>query len=198
MPNASAPGNEINGFSSTSRELSFPSLFSLTLSALSWQVRAFPLAGQASTHFSVNCSPHAIGPNREPGAEASLPRILLGKDCVLTQNTKRLLSCRCSSTHHHQHPFLVESCGDYSLHFSASWSQHRAVTLSAADTNACAKLRAMLHIVTTPNTYTAHARTRWRHCLLTRALLKHQAARSSSQKSAKRAMFQCNAQCNTT
>ena len=34
----------------------------------------------------------------------------------------------------------------------------------------------MLHMVTTPNTYTAHARTRWRHRLLTRALLKHQAA----------------------
>ena len=31
--------------------------------------------------------------------EASLPRTLLGKGRALTQNTKRLLSCRCSSPH---------------------------------------------------------------------------------------------------
>ena len=118
-----------------------------------------------------------------------------------------------AAPHTHQHPLLIESFRDDSLHFSA-WggSQHRAVTHSAADTDACAKLPDFEGTPLAPFTETklpgniAHDHIRHAHSARPHtmtslpahpALLKHQAARSS-QKSAKRAMFQCNAQCNTT
>ena len=63
-----------------------PSLFSLTLSSVSFQVRA--IGGSSFHAFQCQLVTNAICPNREPDSEASLPGTLWEKDCALTQNTK--------------------------------------------------------------------------------------------------------------
>ena len=169
------------------------------------QVSPFPLAGQVSTHFSVNCSPNAISPKREPGVEASLPRTLLGKRSCAHPKYKKTSVLRCSSPH----PPTSLPCRKLwrllpplqCMGMVTTQSSHAQCGVPNFPIVRERPLLLILRLKLPGNvacTYTAHARTRWRHCLLTQALPKHQAARSSSQKSAKRAMFQCNAQCNTT
>ena len=47
------------------------------------QVGVFHVANQASTQFSVNCSPNAIDPKCKLDVEASLPRTSMEKNVVL-------------------------------------------------------------------------------------------------------------------
>ena len=73
-PNAPAPGNEIDGFLSSIG----PIMPGQVRVPFHWRVK-----------FSVNCSPNAIGPKREPSVEASLPRTLLGKrSCAHPKHTE--------------------------------------------------------------------------------------------------------------
>ena len=133
-------------------------------------VHQMPLAQSASQVQKLHCRGHCWGKGR-----------------ALTQSTKRLLSCRCSSPH----PPTSLPCRKLWRLLPPLQCMGMVTTQSShVQRHMCPNfpilregpLLLILRLKLPGNVahgdhaqHVAHARTRWRHCLLTQALLKHHA-----------------------